>query len=1124
LPVYNQTQKEVTFSIDAEIKETDAGDKPDTTDFLPGTHNVDSPSYGLVKYNPGTDNTPKNEKGAEHYYDATEIPKYAATYLLTKVLTSEFVTPNALTAQNEILTGDYISFQYSKHNPSFKWRIPVNKNRAKYHQGLKADIQDDKASYVYGEKELWYVYSIESASEILRFYTSPRKDGLGVKGENGGIDENMTLLKLDSIALFNKQDLFNNTTAAIPIKKAHFRYNYSLCKNVPNQSIDKGGKLTLEKVFFTYGNSKSGALNPYKFHYGEKINNEGNALNNYNYNIGHYDRWGFFQKNPKAYPPNHEYPFVLQDKDALDASAWNLTSIELPSGGKMEVEYEPDDYAWVQDRRAGQMMPILGFSDAMGVNASTELYINRKENRKFSLVQLDKDKTDTQERVSGYFTIDKETDLELKGTTELRIPVKYLTARNKHEVHPITFAALQKLRLELPHLIFPGYREDNFGKAFIKSIVGLLKKVGNFFKSYEKNAMKRGFGKKVITANNASWLRLCSPSFKKIGGGSRVKQLTVSDEWNFSKGHKPAKYGQKYFYTTTKTINGIKRDISSGVAAYEPGIGGEENLLKEPLPYEEKIFLAPKNLYYEETPIGEALYPGPMVGYSEVKVKDIANDTPKLLRNQSGHTVHHFYTAKDFPVQVKKTEMKAHRVQSNLLGKALKLDILDGRSISQGYTIELNDMHGKSKSQSIFDKDSTLLSATHYHYKLAKNGTEKSLSNEVDVIHPNNTITKAELGVEIETWTEMLEENNEVGTKGLATNQEVFPIPFPPFVFNLPPILPIFRNSNTQFRSASITKCINRYGILDSVQVMENGSTITTHNELYDSNTGNVVLTRTVNEFDDPIYDFKYPAHWAYEGMGQAYDRAGAIFRDVRVENGVLVLPSNLASSFKAGDEVIVQDNNEESFLLTARVGKVDNQLVLIFEAGVLHSTITSATIKIIRPSTRNLLDRFVGQVTTLASPINRNNQLEIKKASQVVNAAATTFTQEGKQLCRRDSSTSLGTPLLNRGDQIDPYFYGIQGNWRPFENWVYFTDRSTETIGNTDASAIRKAGTATSFSSFWSFDDGWEKVDFPQHPWTRSNTVSMYDYKGNELENRDVLGIYSAAYFGFENSIPIYC
>jgi len=375
---------------------------------------------------------------------------------------------------------------------------------------------------------------------------------------------------------------------------------------VPNQSIDKGGKLTLEKVFFTYGNSKSGALNPYKFHYGEKINNEGNALNNYNYNIGHYDRWGFFQKNPKAYPPNHEYPFVLQDKDALDASAWNLTSIELPSGGKMEVEYEPDDYAWVQDRRAGQMMPILGFSDAMGVNASTELYINRKENRKFirvalpnntitdlaeieerylegieqvyfdCLVQLDKDKTDTQERVSGYFTIDKETDLELKGTTELRIPVKYLTARNKHEVHPITFAALQKLRLELPHLIFPGYREDNFGKAFIKSIVGLLKKVGNFFKSYEKNAMKRGFGKKVITANNASWLRLCSPSFKKIGGGSRVKQLTVSDEWNFSKGHKPAKYGQKYFYTTTKTINGIKRDISSGVAAYEPIGGGEE--------------------------------------------------------------------------------------------------------------------------------------------------------------------------------------------------------------------------------------------------------------------------------------------------------------------------------------------------------------------------------------------------------------------------------------------------------------------------------------------------------------------------------------------------------------------
>ncbi len=43
-----------------------------------------------------------------------------------------------------------------------------------------------------------------------------------------------------------------------------------------------------------------------------------------------------------------------------------LTSIDLPSGGKLEIETEADDYQFVQDKKAMQMFKIHGFSDDDG--------------------------------------------------------------------------------------------------------------------------------------------------------------------------------------------------------------------------------------------------------------------------------------------------------------------------------------------------------------------------------------------------------------------------------------------------------------------------------------------------------------------------------------------------------------------------------------------------------------------------------------------------------------------------------------------------------------------------------------------------------------------------------------
>ena len=96
-------------------------------------------------------------------------------------------------------------------------------------------------------------------------------------------------------------------------------------------------------------------------------------------------------------------------------------------------------------------------------------------------------------------------------------------------------------------------------------------------------------------------------------------------------------------WTTEKTI-------SSGVASYEPMIGGDENPFRVPLAYERKYVLAANESDYIEAPTGEAFYPNAVVGYSKVTVKPLSN--PNVTKSATGYNVYEFYTAKDFPTRV----------------------------------------------------------------------------------------------------------------------------------------------------------------------------------------------------------------------------------------------------------------------------------------------------------------------------------------------------------------------------------------------------------------------------------------------------------------------------------------
>lgn len=581
-----------------------------------------------------------------------------------------------------------------------------------------------------------------------------------------------------------------------------------------------------------------------------------------------------------------------------------------------------------------------------------------------------------------------------------------------------------------------------------------------------------------------------------------------------------SEYGQSYEYTKEEQINGVVQQISSGVAAYEPGIGGEENLLKEAKAYQEKFLLAPNNEYYIEGPIGEALYPAPQVGYSQVKVKDIANNHSFLNRSKTGYSLHQFYTAKDFPVQVKATKLVSRRAKSNPIIRFLKLNAKDGLSYSQGYTVEINDMHGKQKREAVYDKNDALLSASQYEYKVAdKTAGEQNLSNEVEVLSSDGRIKQANIGMSLDVWQEMLEERNTTHTLGAAPNVNGFPA----FIFpvTIPTVFPVAQREQTQFKAAITTKLIKRCGILEKVRITENGSTIETKNVLFDEETGGVLLSQTENEYSDPIYNFSYPAHWIYESMGQGYQNIGSVFEDLVFSAGRFPSTFNHAAYFHPGDELLLQYTDalapqKERYQYVRHSSTAAS--VIDKNGNPFDSGGKAVRVKIIRSGYRNQAAISVGQISSLKSPVV-NNQINPSQATQILEANVRTFIEIANIACEmKAENRGFDVQVFDRRI-LNPYKEGGLGNWRPDASYVYYESRNPNSLAN-GAVKTRNTGELTSFAPFWIYSQGKWHENHAATKWTRSNKVSLYDWRGNELENIDALGIASAAYFGYGKNL----
>ncbi|MDR1729049.1 MAG: hypothetical protein LBR52_00075 [Prevotellaceae bacterium] len=1109
---YNYHQEEVSFNVDRGAVK----------------------NQGFVEYTDGKDNKTENGNGIDHYYNKNVLPPHATAYLLTAILTPDYVDLTANGPTDDDL-GNYTKFNYTRlnsMNDPYRWRNPYgdvidgvwgrNTAYANYQDGFRCKRTDDKGNYLYGKKEIKLLHSIETKNYIAKFYYADRQDAWDVMGENGGRGGN-TLKKLTEIRLFSRQDLLKNGENAEVIKAVHFDYDYSLCKGIPSNP-DGEGKLTLKKVWFTYGASQKGIFSPYEFTYNQK--EEANP----SYHPHAQDRWGNYMPNPAGsdVPDNVDAPYVKQSPLTDQyAQAWNLTKIELPSGGIINVEYESDDYAYVQDERAARMMPVLGF----GKNTDTQpapgkenqLYEKFGKNHYRVFVETDATVASLQEfrqryigniehlffkffidlsnkneyeYVMGYAKI-QDTGWEMKNGKGIGwIQVKDVSAENLADsrLNPIAKTAMQFVRINMPDLYFGGNNDEDLerpGEEIFRKIAGNLTDITNLFTGVHKGMSLKDFGKYVDL--NKSFIRLKAHDYVQRGGGLRVKKLMLSDSWDRMSGNTApgSSYGQIYSYTRTAGPDDPQVPagtiISSGVASYEPFVGNEENPLRKPDALSDEDIGNPDGRFYKERPYGEMFYPSPTVGYSHITVTSL--DEGKM----SGKTEHEFYTAKDFPVIVRNPHLIKEQKKSNWVFNIFKINVEDNMTTSQSYAIELNDMHGKPKAQRVYAAgQETPISEIEYFYKKQN---DRQLANTITTINKAGKVQyEKPAGIHIDLTIDERENKSFTGGGYVHGNLDASPIPFPPLPIPLPSIWGGGHSENTRYRSITGTKVITRYGILQKTVARDLGSEVTTENLAWDAETGEVLLTSTQNSFNDTLYSFTYPAHWGYDGMAPAY-------KNISVA-GNLKFGSmdNARFNFAPGDELHVAGVGR------AWVDEVShNRITVLDEAGEPLDGNTAYNVRVIRSGRRNQQTTPIGTVTTLRSNPLRSSELAFEN---VLNAGAVQFRSEWDGFCGECTDG-----LKN------PYLKGAKGSYRPWLSHVFLTGRSQSDY-NRNTSA-RRDGVFTSFLPFWvtAGEKDWQTPH--RESWTFASEVTLFSPYGFELENRDALHRYTSASYGYNNTLP---
>lgn len=1155
LPVYNIKQSDVTFNA--------AGLKDATT----ANQNLFA-GEGLIEYT-SNDNTTSNSRGRNNFFEKTTVPGYAHSYLLSLMTSSDYKDRTGDGPSTDDF-GDYYKFNYTRiYNQAtpYKWRFPYESNTAKLIQGHLSTPFDDVATYTYGEKEIWYTKSIETKNYIVEFHlnddvSDQRKDGFGVSGENGGLNQNLSLRKLHKIVLYNRNDRLVNGANAVPLKTVTFEYDYSLCKGNPsnieteNGDFNKSGKLTLKAIHFSGGNSEEGTLAPYEFVY-----EAGGSFDNPDYSYIAIDRWGSFKENNAPYN-NVEYPFAEQDETLANTyvQAWKLKSIRTPSNGGITVAYEADRFAYTQNKSVMRMFKVLGMTTESDFLANGFTYATNtlhsptdKENpHQVVFFELDEPVTGTlqekKEKIKNMYFRNQQGQplqelffqfrvkinpnisdsyenivgfsglifnigvVEHNGTQIGYVYFKEENVKDKegssnYKVNPVQKAAWQYARLNLPDVVYgncnfnwsnPDVSDCDYSNDIDAAVA--------FGKDMNKQLHKKGYCEYFDAAH--SFIRLYDPRGYKFGGNARVKSITYSDNWAEMTGTEEVNSSYKWEYIYENPQESTP-SVYTGVAAYEPTLGNTVNPFYTWSAYKNEIKQFPDESLFNVEPVGELMYPAPIVGYSKVRVK--FTDIENLTQNSVGSQTTSFYTAKDFPTTVVRTAIaKGGEVKKNNIFTSEQVRLF---GFSQGYTVSTNDFHGKIKASEIRDANGSLIQESKYHY---------SNNNSVNTLNEKGELNQESIGIEYDIYADSRLVTNKAKTQTIGGGLTL--TWYPPAGFSFMPRI-IYSQGTTQtgFYTHTINKYLNRSAILEKVETTYLGSTNMAENLVRDRYSGEVIVSSLKDEYNDKLYSISYPAHWYYSNLQNKYINEHFALTNANINSGNLSFGASNQPDLVPGD--VLEITNGTTTLGWALTG--GNGGAIIQEDGSKFNTISqNYDVKLVASGRKNRITETMMQVTTKTNPLvgasfvfPSADVLSVSAVEYGFNHNISCFESHDKDFIERSTDHQI---TITADNKINPFTFGLAGNPRITKQMAIQTEREAITDG------VRKDSEILDYYPLYAMDnnDKWYKIDQGAHPnnitpgdyrsWRELQRIATFDEYARAIEAKDPLDIHAGVLYGF--------
>ena len=1010
-------------------------------------------------------------------------------------------------------------------------------------------------------------------SEYTKGTGAIRNDGLMAAGFSAeGIDlaSNDPKAKgAEKLEYLEKVVLFSKARPDKPLQITNFQYDYSLVPNVSNnieseingnpENFAQSGKLTLKKVWSEFEGIYNARISSYKFDYRYKdvadypdyLKNEKPGLDDFftlssRYSVNAQnpaygphllDAWGYNQfdgENRHLKMRDWPYQGEIPDDGSFDPAAWQLKQVTLPSGGQILVQYEGTDYQYVQDRPAMTQVKIKEYNDLgpfpklildvedLGITDdldAKQVLVNRMKDHFLGTTQetdssgigkriyfkflydlegtspsLDNCKS---EYITGYAKVksvklvEDEVVIVLNGQSDGKNLVGFgLTsapvADSNYQLTPrqacFDFYVTQRWGK------YTAGCEGEFEKKYEKSLIeladndrnggGLIENFGDIIDIFKftatgiqtlaDGATNKKFPNKysVCKTFNPELSYLKVPMHKaKRGGGMRVKRLLMYDK-GIETGD-AAIYGQVFKYE-------LEDGTSSGVATNEPVGMREENALVEFLPKEDQSWLnrliVGKDKEQSEGPIGETLLPGASVGHTRVVVENIHKGP-----TGSGYVINEYHTVKDYPFDKvydyrfsSGGDKTIYDIGTNEVTKGVEYSVLQDNSYDDNLNIPSPNFSYNLDKAWASQGFRFILNSMHGKPKSVRTYGGSYQSGDRSFISSGQDFYYYEPGEHMKMLYPDGSVKLDVPGKEMDLTMEKYRIYNQNLDFDFeidvsvgllfPP--PIFASGNLKFSFSE--QNLSKYAVSKVIRYPSVQKKVVTYSDNIASVTENLGFDAlTGNSILAKSYD-------AYHNM--------PLYNSKDVHDGS-IYKLNLPA----------------------------------------HWYYTGMGQKAINPNYSNQLQSSAGNIISYgenANPINSDDTWSIK-TGRVVSASSNTY---GRWSEINTGSGTYPEQLANLDVTYgsSAYLADLDHIYRPYKSYVFKENTKESDTRNTENSKIYDGGVMKSFTQF-----DYQLVDQDDR-WVNTNQSTLYSPNGNILEEKNVLGVYSSARFGYDFTQPI--